>query len=580
MLEELDISDLGIISHANILLGPGLNVLTGETGAGKSMVLNSVQLLTGGRGSTDLVAQGCKKCEVGATFKVTPSWINEFGAILEERGAELDDHGMDDHGMGDTDQADRGLLISREISSTGRSKAFMGGRQVPIAAIDEITQSLIAVHGQSEQIRLRDVGEQLLLLDRSGGQSTQSLLTQFQVARRNWRSLVKRRNDLASHRVENELRAQILSAGVAEIEGIAPQLGEIEELQSALNVSRSSETLREAVEASRVPLMGDELPKESVNYQVASAQKALIQAVEHDPRLQIFVNRLNAIASEVIDIDAELYDYTKQLNADPQHLEKMEQRFASLTGLIKKYGADLETVLAWAEDARLELSNLHVSDQDIENLDIEIAEAFAQLTQRVEELSEARRRAASLLGPKIQAELVQLAMPHAIVDIAVVSDPEFKNWTKMGADTVTFYIAVHQGADFRPMGKSVSGGELSRLMLAIEVVLAGEHPVPTMIFDEVDAGIGGEVAVEVGRRLAQLAERVQVIVVTHLPQVAAFAQNHFVVNKNEGKLATTTAVTEVTGEARTREITRMLSGLPDSISGAIHAEELISLAQK
>jgi DNA repair protein RecN (Recombination protein N) len=569
MLDELEISNLGIISHASILLGPGLNVLTGETGAGKSMVLNSVQLISGGRGSTDLVSQGSGKCEVAATFRVSPDWIKDLGDQLESRGAELESIGNE-----------ACLLVAREISASGRSKSFLGGRQVPVTALTEITETLIAVHGQSEQIRLRDVSEQLLLLDRSGGPPIQAVLNRYQIDRRNWRALVKRRDNLVANRVENELRAQILAAGIAEIDSIAPQIGELEGLATELSITRSAETLRELVESCRTPLAGDEFPKETVTHLFASAHKALSQALEFDPRLDIFVKRLASMASEVVDIDAELFDYVKQLNADPYHLENLEQRFASIKGLIKKYGADIDAVLTWAEEARLELSTLTVSEQDLVDLELQVTEAFNQMTQSANSLGEARAAAASTLGPKIQFELAQLAMPHAIIDITVASDPDSRHWTKMGAETVTFNIAVHKGAVFRPIGKSVSGGELSRLMLAIEVVLAGEHPVPTMIFDEVDAGIGGEVAVEVGRRLAELAQHVQVIVVTHLPQVAAFAQKHFVVNKNEGISATTTAVTEVTGEARTREITRMLSGLPNSASGAIHAEELLALAKK
>jgi DNA repair protein RecN (Recombination protein N) len=580
MLEELDISGLGIISQTSIAFGPGLNVLTGETGAGKSMVLNSVQLISGARGSVDLVAQGSPKCDVTATFSVSQEWIGAFGAVLEERGAELETPLVAGTNSRDSENHDKGLLIAREVSSAGRSKAFLGGRQVPVTALTQITESLIAVHGQSEQMRLRDPGEQLLLLDRSGGSSIQTLLNQYQVSRRSWRTLVKRRSELIANRSENVLRGQILAAGIAEIEALSPQQGELEALAAELSVSRSAESLREFIESSRSALAGTEDPKESVSHQLANAIKALNQASEHDPRLEIFLKKVTTIASDVIDIDAELYDYVKQLNADPAHLENLEQRFASLKGIIKKYGVDIDAVLAWAESARTELSHVQVSDEYLENLESEVDEALDQMKQASAELSEARRAAAMELGPKIQSELIQLAMPQAVIEISVISDPEPQHWTKMGADNVVFRIAVHKGADFRPMGKSVSGGELSRLMLAIEVVLAGEHPVPTMIFDEVDAGIGGEVAVEVGRRLAELAGHTQVIVVTHLPQVAAFAEKHFVVNKNEGESGASTAVTEVTGEARTREITRMLSGLPDSVSGAVHAAELLALAQK
>lgn len=568
MLEEIEISNLGIISHAVIPLSPGFNVITGETGAGKSMVLNSVQLLTGARGSADLVATKESQCEVVATFVTSNAWIEEHRALLEERGAVVDPRGEDS----------QELIISRELFAQGRSKAFLGGKHVPVASLSDVGSELIAVHGQAEQAKLRDSQEQLHLLDRAGGQERIRQLEQFRLARKKWRGLVKRKRELVNNRGDNELKVGVLATGVAEIEAIEPRPGEETELKAELSVQRSAESLRTVINSVRQLITESETAQLPAIQQLRAAQKELATAGDMDPRLVAYVERIESVLSDIIDIDAELSDYSSSLNADPLRLEQMEQRYASLKSLIKKYGPDIESVLTWREQAVQQIADLQVSDDDLDQLDIEISQALSELIVQAGELSAARVATAAALGPRIEQELHQLAMPHAQVRISVQSESDPMKWTRMGADSVEFLISVHSESEFRSMGKSVSGGELSRLMLAIEVVLADHHPVPTLIFDEVDAGIGGEVAVEVGRRLSQLAQHAQVIVVTHLPQVAAFAQRHFVVRKEQGPESVSTFVTQVSAEDRTREITRMLSGLPDSTSGAVHAQELLALA--
>lgn len=568
MLEEIEISNLGIISHAVIPFDPGFNVITGETGAGKSMVLNSVQLLTGARGSTDLVSAKESHCEVVATFVTSNAWLDENRALLEERGADVDPRG----------EASQELIISRELFAQGRSKAFLGGKHVPVASLSEVGSALIAVHGQAEQAKLRDAQEQLHLLDRAGGQERVKQLEQFRLARKKWRALVKRKRDLVSNREDNQLRVAALVAGVTEIEAVEPYAGEEIELKADLSVQRSAESLRTIIDSVRQLITESETAQLPAIQQLRSAQKELAAAGDMDPRLVVYVERIESVLSDIIDIDAELSDYATSLNADPFRLEQMEQRYASLKSLIKKYGTDIQSVLQWREQAVQQISDLQLTDDDLDQLDSEISQALSNLVAQAGVLSGARVATAKTLGPRIEQELHQLAMPHAQVRISVESESDPNRWTRMGADSVEFLISVHSESEFRSMGKSVSGGELSRLMLAIEVVLADHHPVPTLIFDEVDAGIGGEVAVEVGRRLSQLAEHAQVIVVTHLPQVAAFAQRHFVVSKEQGANSVSTHVTQVSAEERTREITRMLSGLPDSTSGAVHAQELLALA--
>lgn len=570
MLEELEITNLGIIGSACISLGAGLNVLTGETGAGKTMVLNSVQLLTGARGSSSFVKSGAGHCEVVSTFGVNTDWISEFHNELEDKGAILDERESQTHA----------LIISRELTEQGRSKAFLGGRHVPVGAIADISKSLIAVHGQAEQIRLRDPQEQLILLDRAGGSERINQVHKYQVARKAWRALVKTRNSLISDRGENTLRAQMLSLGIAEIEEVSPGLNEDTELQDTLNVLRSAEAIRALIQSARESLTESESAQSPIASQLAAVAKEVTQASEHDPGVKPYVARINSILSDVIDIDAELADHVRALDADPSRLEAMEQRLASIKALLKKYGPTINDIHEWIRTAQEQLPHLSISDEDLAQLNTDIAEAERHMVQCAHQLTAARENSAQELVVKIEQELRQLAMPRALISIEVKAQSDPMKWSRTGADSIEFLIAADGGSEFRPMGTSVSGGELSRLMLAIEVSLASEHAVPTMIFDEVDAGIGGEVAVEVGRRLALLAERIQVIVVTHLPQVAAFAQTHFVVQKSEVSGEVSTTVTEVRGEERTREITRMLSGLPDSTSGAAHAEELLAMARE
>jgi len=569
MIEELEITNLGIIANACLPFGPGLNVLTGETGAGKTMVLNSVQLLLGARGSAQYVMSGTSSCEVVSTFGVGTDWITKFHGDLADKGAILDERESPPHG----------LIISRELTSQGRSKAFLGGKHVPVGSIADITNSLIAVHGQTDQIRLRDPQEQLVLLDRAGGPQRIAEVHEYQDARRHWRSLVKARNSLISHRDENTLKAQMLSLGLAEINQVAPEIDEDTHLQATLNIMRSAEAIRYLIASARETLSERDTDQLSVTSQLAAVMKDVDSASEHDPSINTYVERLNSVVSEVIDIDAELADYVRALNADPARLEAMEQRLASIKALMKKYGPSISDIHEWDRAAQEQLPQLKISDEDIAQLDSDIISAQKKLIELGDQLSASRQNSAIELAQKIEQELRQLAMPRARISIEVKSQSDPSKWARSGADVVEFTIAADGGDQFRPMGTTVSGGELSRLMLAIEVALSSEHAVPTMIFDEVDAGIGGEVAVQVGRRLAQLGERIQVIVVTHLPQVAAFAQTHFVVDKSSLSGQVTTTVTEVKGEERTREITRMLSGLPDSASGAVHAEELLEMAR-
>jgi len=569
MIESLEIRNLGLIDVAEIEFCSGLNVITGETGAGKSMVLNSVNLLSGRRGGADLVTSGASTCHVTANFMVSDTWVNAHHQELQERGAELEP------GVEETEFS---LLVSREVTSLGRSKTFLGGRQVPLGALGDFGDSLIAIHGQAEQQLLRDPDSQRELIDRAGGEKLRQALAMYQEARTSWRSLRKRRQNLMASRSENELKLQVLQLGIAEIESVDPLNGEDAEIEAQLQVMRNSSDLRDATAHANEALGGSDAHPGGVIGGLEQALRELERARAMDPLLEPFVARLKSGISETLDIDAEISQYGINLEVDPAVLEALEQRYAAIKNLCKKYGPGISEVREWERVARLECEELLTTPEEFEQLDLDIENAGRALTAAGETLSVLRGETAKVIGVGIESELRELAMPHAQIRIDVQSESDLSKWTKFGADVVTFQIAAHEGAVYRPIGKSASGGELSRLMLAIEVVLAGKAPIPTMIFDEVDAGIGGAVAVEVGRRLARLAEFTQVIVVTHLPQVAAFAQRHFVVEKEESNSRVAARVAEVTGDARTREIARMLSGLSDSVSGAAHADELLALA--
>jgi len=576
MLESLTISDLGIISAASIELDPGLTVLTGETGAGKSMILQSIGLIMGNRASAELVLESAERARVDCEVRFSGA---DGGAVLE----------LVEQGGGECEEivgtADFSLLISREINQSGRGKVFLGGRPVAASVLREVSENLIALHGQSDQVLLRDSGKQLELLDRAGGEPVASVKTRYQVALREYRKLRKERDKLQASESDQQARIFVLEQGIKEISALSLTQGEDVQAAQKISVMRNVDDLNGTVGRVRelltgVSNSGQELRAASVLDQMGEASKSLEHAGELDTEVSSHLGRVVSLITEISDLDSDLGYYLAALGSDPQELADLETRVSHLSAIKKKYGPALAEVLDWNVQAELELAGILARDSRLEELEEQISAALKVATQRVEELTQARATTAGQLEGGIEAELGGLAMPFAQmrIELEVEEDPEL--WSRSGRDRATFMLAAHEGAKFLPLSRTASGGELSRVMLAIEVALAGEHPVPTMIFDEVDAGIGGGVAVEVGRRLAALAKHTQVIVVTHLPQVAAFADRHLVVEKVAQSHSVETSIAVVQGEERVREITRMLSGLPDSEHGGAHALELLELGSK
>ncbi|WP_103939426.1 DNA repair protein RecN [Thermomonospora echinospora] len=562
MVEEVRIQGLGVIDEAVLELSPGFNVVTGETGAGKTMVVTSLGLLFGGRADPQRVRPGAGRATVEGRIVVDPG--GRVVTRVGEAGAELDD---------DT------LIITRSVSAEGRSRAHLGGRSVPVSMLITLADDLVAVHGQSDQQRLLQPGRQRAALDRYAGDALTKPLRAYTAAYQRHRQVTTLLEELTTRARERAQEADLLRFGLQEIEKVAPRQGEDAELAAEAERLGHADALRTAATTAHEALLGDPAATtvgltDAVSL-LGAARGALDAVRDHDPALAQLADRLAEAGYLISDAGTELAAYAESVEADPARLAAVQERRAELTGLTRKYGQDLDEVLAWAQRSAGRLAELEGDDERIEELRAEHAELSERLREAAAELTAVRATAAERFSAAVTAELTALAMPHARVVVTVTATEEFG---PHGADEVEIRLVAHPGAPPLPLNKGASGGELSRVMLAIEVVFAGADPVPTFVFDEVDAGVGGKAAVEIGRRLARLARSAQVIVVTHLPQVAAFADQHLLVAKSDDGTVTRSGVTALDREERIRELSRMLAGLEDSELGRAHAEELLALA--
>jgi DNA repair protein RecN (Recombination protein N) len=565
-LEEMRIRALGVIEDAVVELSPGFTVVTGETGAGKTMVVTSLGLLLGGRADAGLVRTGAERAVVEgrvAFAAATPAAQRALDA-----GAELD---------GDA------LLISRTVSAEGRSRAHVGGRSVPVSLLTTLGEDLIAVHGQTDQQRLLQPARQRGALDRYAGETVAAPLAEYQGAFRRLREVGARLDELTTRARERVQEADLLRFGLDEVAAAEPVPDEDLELAGESERLGHADALSSAANLAHGALAGEPSDPDAVDAGtlLAQARRALESVRGHDPRLAAIADRLGEVGYLLGDIAGDLAGYADDLDADPARLAAVEERRAVLAHLVRKYAPSgptggLAEVLGWAESAALRLTELDGDDETISALEEEQQSLHAAVSALAAQLTAARHAAAEDFAKAVTAELTELAMPHARVSFGITPAADFGPY---GLDEVEVLLAPHPGAPPRPIAKGASGGELSRVMLAVEVVFAGADPVPTYLFDEVDAGVGGKAAVEVGRRLARLARTSQVIVVTHLPQVAAFADRHLVVEKTVDGTVTRSGVTTLTDAQRVRELSRMLAGLEDSELGRAHAEELLAAAR-
>ncbi|MFI5496538.1 DNA repair protein RecN [Actinoplanes sp. NPDC051859] len=577
MLEELRITGLGVIDDTTLKLTTGMNAITGETGAGKTMVVTGLGLLFGGRADAGRVRADPGRAVVEGRLRLAGHLAGAVQARIVDAGAEVDDDGS--------------VLLSRTVTIEGRSRAHVGGRGMPVAMLGEVGEQVVAVHGQSDQLRLLRPAEQRAALDRYAGPDHEKLLETYRQAYTQWRSVVDDLADRRRNARERNQEADLLKLGLDEISRVNPQPGEDDELRAEVQRLEHAEGLRTAASLAAQVLAGgveaaDETPDATLL--LGTARRTLEAQAGVDPALSELAARLEEAATLIGDVSAELSGYLDRLDADPARLEAIYERRAALRSLTRKYADDIDGVIAWAEHARTRLADLDTSDDLLDELDKERLRLAGQVAELAGRLTAARTEAAGRFADQVSVELAGLAMPHARVEIGVLPRSAGRDEPVIdglaagpdGADEIELRLIAHPGAPALPLQKGASGGELSRVMLAIEVVFAGAGGPPTLVFDEVDAGVGGQAAVEIGRRLARLARTHQVLVVTHLPQVAAFADRHLVVAKDTGGAITTSGVRIVEETERARELARMLAGLPDSDLGIAHAEELLAVADR
>jgi DNA repair protein RecN (Recombination protein N) len=461
---------------------------------------------------------------------------------------------------------------------------------VPVGVLAELADELVAVHGQTDQQGLLKPARQRGALDRYAGDAVAVPLARYGDAYRRLRAVTAQLEELTTRARERAQEADLLRFGLTEIEAVEPRPGEDAELAAEAERLGHAEALASAAALAHGALAGNPEDPEVLDATtlVAGAQRALDAVRAHDPALAALADRMGEISILLADVATELAGYADNLDADPRRLAAVEERRAALTALTRKYGTDVAAVLAWAEEGAARLTELDGDDDRIGELTAERDALRAELSGLAQALTDARTEAAARFADAVTAELASLAMPHARVSFAIrqTEDPEGVEvggrtvaYGPAGADEVELLLAPHPGAPPRPIAKGASGGELSRVMLAVEVVFAGTDPVPTYLFDEVDAGVGGKAAVEIGRRLAKLARTAQVVVVTHLPQVAAFADRQLLVEKTSDGSVTRSGVTVLEGEDRVRELSRMLAGQEDSETARAHAEELLATAR-
>ena len=556
MITELRIADLGVINDATISPHPGLTVVTGETGAGKTMIISGLGLLLGGRADPRSVRRGSERARVEGRFKIeNPEQLQQ----VNDAGGELDD-----------DE----LIVARHLTSAGRSRAYLGGAQVPASVCAEMTATLVRIHGQAEQERLTGADRQRQLLDRFAGAPALEPLARYSVL---WAEDHAVRAELGQLRTESQRRAReidLLRFGLDEIERIAPAPGEDVALAAETVRLQSADDLRDSAQAAVHALAGPDDEAGGALAMLSAARKVFDAAVSRDPAAMRLGERLADVGIQLSDVTADLARYLDSLESEPGRLEQIAERRAHLNTLTRKYGASCDEVLQWAAESTVRLTQLEQSDDRIATLERRVEELKAELTSLAAEIGAARRKAATKFSELVLAELAALAMPHARLNFDVTS----ADLGPSGADRVDLMFSANPGSEVRSLGRVASGGELSRVRLALEVVLAADHEAVTLVFDEVDAGVGGKVAVEVGRRLARLSQHTQVIVVTHLAQVAAFADRHYVVVKADDGQVTISGVVQVADDDRAIELARMMAGLDTTESALAHAGELVELA--
>lgn len=594
MLTDLKIRNLGVIADAEIEFSSGLTVITGETGAGKTMLISSLRLLMGDRSDFSKIRRTDDGVAEEAFAEARFSLSELPGGTKESIKTQLDDCG------GEQDD-DGSVIVLRRIRSDGRSRAHLGGRTVPASALTAFTEPLITIHGQHDQLRLLKPDEQRAVLDKFAGQNAEKLIHDYRVQWHRWREVASKLKRRQEQSVADARELTQLEMALEEIAKAKLETGEDSTLQNEIRRLMDADELREAASVALLHINGDEsyLSTEVAGQQrygggstfasedLGVARSALSNADDH--ALKDLSNRLDEVLSILEDVASDLNEFLDDLDVDPALVERKLERQAQLKQIVRKYGTDVDSVLRWSEQAQNRVNELSSAENSVESLITQELEERQKTAQLAQQLSTLRHQKSKNLSAGISKVLKNLAMGSTEVEVRVAdistsdNDPlnvAGRHLGEFGADFVDIQLRPSKNAEGQPLSKVASGGELSRVMLAIEVVLADKSDPRTLIFDEVDAGIGGRTALEIGKCLARLGERHQIIVITHLPQVAAYGDDHLTVQKQTTEGGALTSVLSLDNDHRVKEIARMLAGLDDTETGQAHAEELLSAAAK
>ena len=564
-LEELTIRSIGVIEHSTVEIAPGLTVLTGETGAGKTMILTALNLIMGGKSDSSLVRKGSERLVASGRFSIPKSSINFF----ENNGLDVED-----------DQ----LIITRTVNADGKSKATCNSIAVTASALSTAAEYLVEVHAQAANLSITKSAKQRELLDRFAGAEVAEQILSYRTVLNNYHDLKERIAQLKQSMNTRESELSALREFVSIMQKLKVEKGEYAEI--LIEIERLSSVEELCLAASQSHSVLEEQEQGSLTT-LGLARKALDTARAKDPLLEQAFAQISEAFFIIDDAKNDLASYLSKLEADPARLDYLNARKSELVAVVKRYSsasdidAGLTELIERLNNSRESIDDLEGGDQKLKELEVQLTQIKKTLVSEAKLLTELRTKAATKISDLVSREMSELSMPHALFNVQLQSADysalKESDFTLTGCDEVTMLIQNHRDAPLVPLAKGASGGEMSRVMLALEVVIASTHPVGTYVFDEVDAGVGGKAAIEVGRRLFALSKHAQVIVVTHLPQVAAWADSHYVVTKNSDGSISESNVRKVQEGSRVEEIARMLSGMESSSSALEHAAELLNL---
>ncbi len=558
MLNSLHVHNFALIEDAKVEFTEGFNVFTGETGAGKSILIDAFGLVLGQRASLDFLRQGATECWVQAIFDIggdknLAETIQAYGIDLEEDS----------------------LFLERRLNQEGKSKALVNGKQVPVQVLRQLAQQLVDIHGQHENQQLLQAGAPLALVDLYGEQEIAPLLRAYQSL---YTEYIAAKNNLARVEAQNDNKAfeiELLTAKIEEIKQVAPQLGEDVTLRETVQRMSHSEQILQAVAAAHTLLQGDEESSASILDGLVAAQKELEKVQEYEPSLGSCANSLNNAWIALEDVRQTLGEYLSREEFDGAKLTYLQERLDAIFRLKKKYGGTIESVLGEADKAQRDLEALAEGENSLEQLKKKLLALTESLCKQGALLTEARKCAATAFAAGVTKHIADLAMPEGKFVLQFTAKKDFG---KQGVDDAEFLFTANLGMPLRALSKVASGGELSRLALAIKTVLLAKVAIATMVFDEIDTGVGGVTAQKMAEKIAIIAKHRQVICLTHLAQIACFADNHIFVEKINKDNETATQVHCLDSAAQEREITRMLSGSNITVAAQQNASELLHMA--